>query len=123
LSLALLADENIPGPVIRGLEAAGHDVLSVARAAAGINDLAVLDLARRTGRRLLTLDGDFGDLIFKHGEVPPVAVVYLRLHPIRNDEMLATALRVLAETPDGHFAAASREVTRLRPLRAWPLTQ
>lgn len=30
MSRALLADENFPGPVIRGLVAAGHDVLSVA---------------------------------------------------------------------------------------------
>ena len=118
MNRALLADENIPGPVIRGLTQAGHDVLSVALFAPGIDDLAVLDLARRTGRRLLTFDGDFGELVFSRGAVTPVAILYFRLHPILIDEVIALALRAIAETPDGYFAVVSRDGTRIRPLIA-----
>lgn len=116
MSRALLADENFPGPVIRGLAAAGHDVLSVAVASPGINDLAVLDLACRTGRRLLTFDVDFGELVFSRGAMAPTAILYFRIHPIVIEEVLQLALRAVSETPDGHLAVVSREGTRLRPL-------
>ncbi len=65
-----------------GLVAAGHDVQSVATSAAGIDDRAVLDLARRGGRWLLTFDSDFGDLMFHKGEAPPAAT---RFQPASNN--------------------------------------
>lgn len=112
----LLADENFPGPVIRGLVKAGHDVMSVAACSPGISDLAVLDLACRTGRLLLTFDVDFGELVFSRGAAAPAAILYFRLHPIVMEEVLALALRAVAQTPDGHFAVVGREGTRIRPL-------
>jgi predicted nuclease of predicted toxin-antitoxin system len=117
VTFALLADENFPGPVIDGLVAAGHDVLSIARTTPGINDRSVLDLARQMGRRLLTFDSDFGDLVFFHAAPPPVAILYFRMHPIIVKDVLEAALRALTETPDGHFAVVGREGTRLRPLQ------
>ena len=112
---ALLADENFPLPVIAGLRQAGYDVLSIASSVPGINDRAVLELACRTGRRLLTFDADFGDLVCFRGVRPPKAVLYFRLHPIKVAEVLSVALRALEETPDGHLAVVTRENTRLRP--------
>lgn len=117
MTAALLADENFPLSVVDALVAAGSDVLSVAQFSPGISDLAVLDLACRTGRRLLTFDADFGDLIFSQGAAAPPAVLYFRLHPIVPGEVLAAALRALAETPDGHFAVVTPDNTRLRPMR------
>jgi predicted nuclease of predicted toxin-antitoxin system len=111
----LLADENFPLVTIKALVAAGYDIQSIATDHPGLDDRAVLALARRTGRRLLTFDSDFGDLVFFCGEPPPPAIVYFRLHPIRADVVLAVTLRALAETPDGYFAVAARENTRLRP--------
>lgn len=78
----LLADENFPFAAIKALAKAGYDILSIAADCPGLDDRAVLALARRTGRRLLTFDSDFGDLVFFHGEPPPPAIVYFRLHPI-----------------------------------------
>jgi predicted nuclease of predicted toxin-antitoxin system len=114
--LALLADENVPRPIVEALSVAGHDVLSVAIPSPGIDDRAVLDLARRTGRQLLTFDADFGDLVFSRGVTPPTAILYFRLHPIMIQEVLELTLRALEEVPDGYFAVVSREGTRLRPL-------
>lgn len=116
MSQALLADENLPRPVIRGLAEAGHDVLSVASVAPGIDDLAVLALARSTGRRLLTLDGDFGRLVFARKAPSPIAILYFRVHPVVIDELLQLALRAVAETPDGHFAVVGPDGIRIRPL-------
>ena len=117
MTAALLADENFPLSVVDKLAAAGFDVLSVARLSPGISDLAVLDLACRTGRRLLTFDADFGDLVFFRSATAPPAILYFRLHPIVPDEVLAATLRALPETPDGHIAVVTRDNTRLRPMR------
>jgi predicted nuclease of predicted toxin-antitoxin system len=116
VSRALLADENFPGSVIRGLALAGHDVMSVAWSAPGIDDLAVLDLACRTGRRLLTFDADFGELVFARRAPTPAAILYFRLHPVVIEEVLQLALGAVSETPDGYFAVVSREGTRIRRL-------
>lgn len=116
MTLRLLADENFPLPVVTGLAANGYDVLSVAQSAPGIKDRDVLELACRTGRRLLTFDSDFGDLVFFHGAPAPTAILYFRLHPVVVEEVLDLALRALAETPDGHFAVVTRENIRLRRL-------
>lgn len=120
MSLALLADENFPGHVIRALVAAGHDVLSVASVSPGISDRAVLELACRSGRRLLTFDADFGDLVFAQGAEAPVAILYFRLHPIVVEEVVQPALRALKGVPDGSFAVVSRDSIRLRPFDQVP---
>jgi predicted nuclease of predicted toxin-antitoxin system len=116
VSRGWLADENFPGPVIRGLIAAGHDVMSVALSYPGIDDRAVLDLACRTGRRLLTFDVDFGELVFSRGAPAPTAILYFRLHPIVSEEILELALRAVAQAPDGHFVVIGREGMRIRSL-------
>jgi len=120
MSLALLADENFPGDVIKALLAAGYDVLSVATYSPGINDRAVLELACSTGRRLLTFDSDFGDLIFAQGVAAPAAILYFRLHPIVVEEVTQIALRALGDVPDGFFAVLSREGIRLRAFIVTP---
>jgi hypothetical protein len=53
-----------------------------------------------TGRRLLTFDVDFGELVFSRGAAAPMAILYFRLHPIVMEEVLELALRAVAETPD-----------------------
>jgi len=115
---ALLADENMPLPVINGLIAAGYDVLAVVSVSPGINDRAVLDLARNEGRCLLTFDSDFGDLIFFHGALPPPAILYFRIHPMVVGDVLAAALCALVEVSDGVIAVVTRDDIRLRSLAA-----
>lgn len=117
---ALLADENFPLSVIDLLVADGYDVAAVARDAPGIDDRAVLALARDTGRRLLTFDSDFGDLVFFHGVRPPSAILYFRIHPIVVADLLIAARRALVEVPDGMFAVVTLADTRLRPLVPMP---
>jgi predicted nuclease of predicted toxin-antitoxin system len=111
----LLADENFPGPAIRGLREAGHDVLAVREYNPGINDLQVLELARQTGRWLLTFDSDFGNLVYACGAEPPPAILYFRLMPIHIEVVLALAKRAVLEASAGSFAVISPEATRLRP--------
>jgi predicted nuclease of predicted toxin-antitoxin system len=62
--MRFLADENCDFAVVRALRTAGHDVLVVAEAAPGAEDVVVVDLAVREGRILLTEDKDFGQLVY-----------------------------------------------------------
>jgi predicted nuclease of predicted toxin-antitoxin system len=118
--MRLLADENFPGPVIAALAADGHDIVSVASLHPGVDDSAVLALAQKEGRWLLTFDADFGDLVFLRNHPAPPAILLFRLHPIVSADVLAAARRALGEVAEGHFAVVGRETTRLRPFRLTP---
>jgi predicted nuclease of predicted toxin-antitoxin system len=55
-----LADESCDFAVVRRLRAEGHDVAAVRDLAPGTADDAVVDIAVREQRILLTEDKDFG---------------------------------------------------------------
>ncbi|MFO1224987.1 MAG: DUF5615 family PIN-like protein [Burkholderiaceae bacterium] len=121
MTRAVLLDENIPLAVADGLRAAGHDVRTIADSAPGVNDRGVMQLARDGGRALLTFDSDFGDLVFQHGEPPPVAVLYFRLHPVVDTEVLALALEALSKPIEGSFVVVTRQGLRSRPFDSSPV--
>jgi predicted nuclease of predicted toxin-antitoxin system len=62
--MKFIADESCDFVVVRALQAAGHDVVAVARVMRGADDQAVIDYAGREERVLLTEDKDFGQLFF-----------------------------------------------------------
>ena len=72
-----LADESRPGPVIRALRQAGHDVVAIAETAAGATDDQVLDRALAERRVLITEDRDFGNLVYARGRLS-AGVILLR---------------------------------------------
>lgn len=65
--MLLCANENVPGDCVTELRARGHDVLWIRETAPGIADELVLETARSGGRLLITLDKDFGELVFHRG--------------------------------------------------------
>lgn len=114
-----LADENVPASAVRALRADGHDVVWATEADPGSNDLAVLGRARLEARILLTLDRDFGELVFLRGALAPPGLVFVRMVP--PDAMrLVTALRWLvsgAGVPiEGKFVVLDADGARFRPL-------
>jgi len=111
----LLLDENIAASAAAGLRLAGHDVAEVSREQPGLDDRGILAWARREQRALVSFDTDFGDLVFRHGEAPPPAILLLRMHPIDAATALALALRALAENIDGSFVVVSDQGLRRRP--------
>jgi predicted nuclease of predicted toxin-antitoxin system len=60
-----LADENFPVPSVTLLRSNGHDVASIREDSRGASDEAVLRRAVIERRILLTLDRDYGELIFR----------------------------------------------------------
>jgi predicted nuclease of predicted toxin-antitoxin system len=117
----LLADENIPQPVVKALRAAGHDIHAIREEAPGASDEEVLAAARAESRILLTLDLDMGHLVFERGLGVPPGVILIRDVPAS----LADAVQIivsLLERPDmtfdGNFTVVTRERIRQRPLPA-----
>lgn len=78
IKLKLLLDENISPRVARILRDKGYDAASIAEDSPGISDNEVLKKTVTQKRVLITLDKDFGALVFAH-EKKHVGVIYIRL--------------------------------------------
>jgi len=91
--LQLLADENVPFDVVSALRAEGFDVEWFAESAPGTVDESVLRHASTSGRVLLTLDKDFGDLVFNRGHTSPSGVILMRGRPHSLLDILVALLR------------------------------
>ncbi len=110
--MKLLANENFPRAAVERLRARGWDVSYVVESAAGISDRAVMRLARREGRVVLTFDRDYGELIYKHRLPAPAGVVFLRLIPDAPEEpgeMVAALLDDARMVIAGRFTVVTRE--------------
>jgi len=114
----LLADENVPWPLVSALREDGHDLVAVLEAMATRPDTDVLAAAVADRRVLLTFDRDFGEMIFARGFRPPPGVVFVREVPRSLAETIAAVRAVLAAPSpriDGYFVAVDRKA-RYHPL-------
>lgn len=62
--MRFLADESCDFAVVRALRAAKHDVVAISETFSGAEDEAVIGLAVREERILITEDKDFGRLVY-----------------------------------------------------------
>ncbi len=76
--MKFLADENFPKRSIDWLREQNIDISSIQEVNPGVSDLKVLD-AIKESRTILTLDSDFGTLIFKLDMKPKEGVIFFRL--------------------------------------------
>jgi predicted nuclease of predicted toxin-antitoxin system len=92
----LIADESVDGPTVYALREAGHEVLFIAETSPGIEDSAVLDVARGENALLLTADKDFGELVFRNGE-PHSGVLLIRSVEKSLEENAANTLAAISQ--------------------------
>jgi len=92
--LKLLLDENIGYLVVRDLRSQGYDVKSILEEKPSLDDVAVLKLAEKERRILVTLDKDFGKLIFLNSR-KHVGVIFLRPQKESPANILALLTNVL----------------------------
>ena len=73
----LIADENIPLPIIEMLFKNDIDTVSIFENHRGISDIDIIKMAQNPAKIILTEDKDFGDLIFAYKQ-NQVSVILLR---------------------------------------------
>jgi predicted nuclease of predicted toxin-antitoxin system len=114
----LLADENVPLPVVMALRTEGHEVAWIGNVNPGIDDWAVLRRAHHEERLLITFDKDFGTLIFQHEGPCPAGILLFRFPPLSKDELIRFVVETIAGRSDwnGHLAVIERDRIRMRPL-------
>lgn len=118
--MRILANENIPGPVVRELRQRGHDVVWARETLRGEADHVLLSLAQTDERLIVTCDTDFGELAFHAGLPATCGVVLLRIpwtEPFA-DNRFAVSTLTGRESWTGIFAVVERDRIRVRPLPA-----
>jgi len=114
----LLADENVPGPVVAALQERGHDVVSVRELMRGASDREVLRRAQKEARVLITFDRDFGELAYRSHLPATSGVILFRLtgqSPKVDNMRVVSALDTRSDWA-GHFAVITDDRIRIRPL-------
>lgn len=117
--MRLLADRNVPLALVRELRARGHDVAPEDDPEALDED--VLRRARRERRIVLTLDKDFGELVFLRRASPP-GVILLRLRIPGPDGLVRAVTSALESHTDweGSFSVVEERRIRSAPLPTRP---
>lgn len=95
--MRLLADENFSAKIASWLRSRGHDVASVAKATP---DSAIVALAKRQSRIILTHDFDFSDRKLYQASA---GVMLMRINPLLADKIKSAVLRTIAQIPESKW--------------------
>jgi len=115
--MRFLADESCDFAAVHALRTAGHDVVAVSEIARGVEDSAVIELARSERRVLLTEDKDFGQLVFAAARQSS-GVVLLRWPVSVRGTLGAALVEFVASTGEalqGSFAVVEPGRARVSP--------
>lgn len=90
----IIADENIPVPVIEKLRLEGIETFSVFDNLRGISDKEIIEFAQNPPKIILTEDKDFGDLVFAYNQ-KKVSVILLRYHYLELQKIESILIKFL----------------------------
>jgi predicted nuclease of predicted toxin-antitoxin system len=115
--MKFLANENFPFPSVALLRKAGYEVESIAEKHSGISDVAVIEIAQKDNRIILTFDKDYGEIIFRYKKDNPPAVIFFRFkgeNPEFAGIFLLDLIRKASLTIENVFTVIERENIRQR---------
>lgn len=117
--MSFLADENFPRPAVHLLRENSFDVVWVQEDNPGSSDEAILARCASEKRTLLTLDKDFGELVFHRRLPSECGVILFRADSGSPSELAEVALAALQSRDDwsGFFTVVSRSRVRMIPVR------
>lgn len=116
--MKLFLDENLSSQHAVTLRELGFDAISVAEAGlSGVPDTKVREFAVESGRVLVTLDSDFGNIL----RFPPAGtpgVIRLKIHPPTEETIREQILKTLQVLKDRSFvgclAVSHGDIIRIR---------
>lgn len=116
--MRILANENVPQPVVASLRARGHDVAWITEIRRGMEDREVLALAQQEQRVVVTFDKDFGELAFAARLPASCGVVLFRLQGASPEVDNHRAVTALSGRDDwsGVFAIIEDDRVRVRAI-------
>lgn len=117
--MRFLFDENIPYQTYKLTSEAGFEVDSIALNHPSVSDKKVIEIARQKNQIIITLDSDFGELIFREKLAPPPGLIYLRFKSFTPDflfENLKLLLENHQEGIEGYMSVIDQNGIRKRKL-------
>ncbi|MEY4530910.1 MAG: hypothetical protein RLZZ156_1631 [Deinococcota bacterium] len=117
--MRLLFDESVDFPIVLHLRHLGFDVQSIFETAAGVSDDKVLERAFQSSSILVTIDKDFGELIYRLRQ-PSHGVILLRLETLpslQKARILESVILAYGAELLGSFAVVTEQQVRIRPLQ------
>ena len=115
--MRLLVDVGV-GTAVEGLlRECGHDVLAVRDVDPRLPDAQVLARALRERRLVITMDKDFGDLVYRRG-LAHTGVLLLRLEDATGEEKRAVVRAIFEQYGEGlpgRFSVYQDGRLRMRP--------
>lgn len=123
--MRILLDENTPGDALAILRSRSHDVAWIRTDSPGATDDAVLAKAVAEQRVLITLDKDFGELVFRRGHAASCGVVLFRIAAPSSAVVAERIAGVIDSRTDwsGHFSVVDDRRIRMMPLPSYPPRQ
>ncbi len=112
----LFADESVDQQIVSRLRKDGHTVYYVAEMQPGISDEFVLKEANEREMLLLTADKDFGELVFRQGQLT-TGVVLIRLAGLSQQlkvETVSATVQQHGGEMDNCFSVISPGAVRIR---------
>jgi predicted nuclease of predicted toxin-antitoxin system len=116
-SLRFLVDVNIGLAVTNSLRKSGYDVTFAGDVDWSMPDLQLLSLAQREERIIITMDTDFGELVYHSGQ-PHAGVLLLRAPGATRDEKVQIVQEIIdryGEQIPKHFCVYREGKLRVRP--------
>ncbi|MFX0103446.1 MAG: DUF5615 family PIN-like protein, partial [Candidatus Hodarchaeota archaeon] len=120
-ALKFLLDENIPKTIVEDIVDLGHDVVHVRLVNPGISDEEIIHQSEKEKRIIITLDKDFGYLVYNQDEEPH-GVILIRIHPASPEIILSAIKDILKEVEnlkiglEGNFLVFDGDKLRVRPI-------
>jgi predicted nuclease of predicted toxin-antitoxin system len=99
-----VADEGLDAQIVEQLRQVGYHVWYIAEMEPGISDDTVLNLANQENAILLTVDKDFGELVFRLKRIT-TGVVLIRLSGLSTTRKAEIVSQVISQRIEDLFSA------------------
>src|SRR5258708_99903 len=119
MSLRIFCDQCVPAEISDVLRRAGHDVVLL-REALPIRspDRKVVEHARSTGAILVSLNGDFSDIVaYPPAEYDGIIAIQLHNHPEIIPQLMERLTTFLAEHPTQEFYRGKLLIVEVHRIR------